>query len=102
MTVNYGKFCHAYLNKFVVQYNNTYQHSISRNPISTDYFELTEETETNVKAFTLKVNDGVKITKCKNIFEKAYTESWSRKTFIMSFVLKSNALTYKIKDLNFL
>ena len=48
MTVNYGKFCHAYLNKFVVQYNNTYQHSISRNPISTDYFELTEETETGI------------------------------------------------------
>ena len=102
MTVNYGKFCHAYLNKFVVQYNNTYQHSISRNPISADYFQLTEEIEINVKASTLKVNDGVKTTKCKSIFEKAYTESWSRKTFIMGFVSKSNALSYKIKDLNLL
>ena len=102
MAVNHGKFCHAYLNKFVVQYNNTYQHSISRNPISADYFQLTEEIEINVKASTLKVNDGFKTTKCKSIFEKAYTESWSRKTFIMGFVLKSNALSYKIKDLNLL
>ena len=77
-TANHGRPCHAYLNKLVVQYNNTYQHSISRKRISADYSDLTEETETNVKVSTLKVNDGVKIPNYKNIFGRAYTKSWSR------------------------
>ena len=66
------------MNKLVVQYNNTYQHSISRKRISADYSDLTEEIETNVKVSTLKVNDGVKIPNYKNIFGRAYTKSWSR------------------------
>ena len=78
MTANLGKPCHAYLNKLVVLYNNTYQHSISRKRISADYSDLTEEIETNVKVSTLKVNDGVKIPNYKNIFWTAYTQSWSR------------------------
>ena len=36
-------------------------------------------------------------TKHKNIFSKGYTENWSRKTFIIHSVLKTNPCTYKVK-----
>ena len=39
---------------------------------------LTEKTETNLKASKFKVNDRVRITKYKIIFSKGYTENWPR------------------------
>ena len=61
---------------------------------------MTEKIEINPKAPKFKVNDRVRITKYKNIFSKAYTESWSRDTLIINSVLKTNPWTYKSKDLN--
>ena len=46
------------------------------------------------------MNDRVRTIKYKNIFSKDYTENWSREIFIIDSVLKTNAWTYKIKDLN--
>ena len=46
------------------------------------------------------MNDRIRITKYKNIVSKGYTENWSREIFIIDSVLKTNAWTYKIKDLN--
>ena len=46
------------------------------------------------------MNDRVRTINYKNIFSKDYTENWSRETFIIDSVLKTNAWTYKIKDLN--
>ena len=48
----------------------------------------------NHKAPKFKVNDRIRITKYKNIFSKDYTEHWSRETFIINFVLKTNTCTY--------
>ena len=89
MTANDSKSYLSYLNKLVDQYNNTYHHCIGKKPI-----------ETNSKAPKFKVNDGVMITKCENIFSKGYTENWSREIFIIDSVLKNNPWTFKIKDLN--
>ena len=61
---------------------------------------MTEKIEINPKAPKFKVNDRVRITKYKNIFSKAYAESWSRDTLIINSVLKTNPWTYKSKDLN--
>ena len=61
---------------------------------------MTEKIETNPKAPKFKVNDGVTITKYKNIFSKGYTKNWSREIFIIHYVLKNNPWTYKIKHLN--
>ena len=47
-----------------------------------------------------KVNDRVRITKYKNIFNKGYTKNWSREIFIINCLLKTNPWTYKVKDLN--
>ena len=71
MAANYSKSYLIYLNKLVDQYNNTYHQSIN-----TDYPALTEKITINLKTLQLKVNDRVRIAKCKNIFTKGYTESW--------------------------
>ena len=90
----------SYLNKVVDQHNNTNHHSINKKPINIDYSALTEKIETNLKALEFKVNDRVRITKEKNIFRKSCTENWSRETFTIDSVLKTNPWTYKVKDLN--
>ena len=47
-----------------------------------------------------KLNDWVRILKYNNIFSNGYIENWSRETFIMDSVLKTDPWTYKIKALN--
>ena len=100
MTTNDSKSYLSYLNKLVDQYNNTYPHSINKKPINADYSALTKKIETNPKVPKFKVNDRVRITKCKNIFSKVSSENWSREIFIINSVLKTNPWTYKCKDLN--
>ena len=46
--------------------------------INADYSALTENIETHTKASKFKVNGRFRITKCKNIFSKGYTENWPR------------------------
>ena len=59
------------MHKLLDEYNNTYQHSVNKKPINTDYSALTEKIETNPKAPKFKVSG---IAKYKNIFSKSYTE----------------------------
>ena len=61
--------------------------------INANYSALTQKIETNHKALKFKVNDRVRITKYNNIYSKGYTENWSRKIFIIDFVLKTNPWT---------
>ena len=85
------------LYKLVHQYNNTYHNSINKKLINADYSVLNEKIETNFKTPKFKVNDGVRITKYKNIFSKGYIENWSREIFVTDPVLKTNPWTYKLK-----
>ena len=70
MTANDSKSYLPFLNKLVDQNNNTYHHPINKKPINADFYDLTENIEWNPKPHKLKVNDRVRITKCKNIFSK--------------------------------
>ena len=88
------------MNKLVDEYNNTYHHSIGKNPIDTDYSALTEQIDKNPKSPKFKVGYWVKITKYKNIFSKCYTKNWLKEIFVIDSVLKTYHWTYKIKDLN--
>ena len=97
MTANDNKYYLPYLNKLVDQYNNTYHHSINKKPINANYSVLTEKIGTNPKAPKFKVNDRVRITKYNNTFSKGYTESWSRKIFVIDSVLKTNPGLIKLK-----
>ena len=84
----------------VVQYNNTYHHSIFKETINAAYSALIKKIETNLKAPKFKVNYIVRITKDKNIFGKGYTETRSREIFIADSALKANPWAYEAKDLN--
>ena len=95
-----SKFYLGHLNKLVDEYNNTYHRSIGKEPIYTDYSALTEEIESSHKASQFKVGDRTRETKQKNIFSKGYTKNWSKETFVIDSVLKTNRWAYKIKDLN--
>ena len=70
MTVNDSKYYLAYSNKLVDKCSNTYDNSINKKPINSDYSTPTEKIETNLKASTFQVNDKVRITKYKNILLK--------------------------------
>ena len=56
--------------------------------------------KSNHKALKFKVSDRVRITKYKNIFNKGYTEYWSREIFISDSVWKTNLWTHKTKYLH--
>ena len=99
MTANDSK-SYLYLKKLVNENNNTYYHSINEKTINAYYSALTEDIESNPKAPKFKVNDRVGINKYKNVLSKSYTGNWSRKTFIIGSVFKTNPWNYKIKDLN--
>ena len=73
------------------QYNNNYHHSIGKKDINADCLALTEKLETNPRALKFKVNDSVRIIKCKNVFSKGYTKNWSREIFSIDSVLKTNS-----------
>ena len=83
MTANDNKSYLPYLNRLVGQYNNTYHHFINKKPINADCSAFTKKIETNPKALKFKVNDRVRITKWKNIFNKGYTKNWSREILIL-------------------
>ena len=93
MTGNDSKSYLSYLNRLVDQYNNTYHHSINKKRINAHDYPLTENIETKLEAPKFKVNDGVRITKYKNIFSKSYTENRSGEIFIIDSVLKTNHWT---------
>ena len=93
------------MEKLVDQYNNTYYHSVNKKPINADYSVLTKNIETNSKPPKFKVNDRIGITvitvqRYKNIFNKCYTENWSRELFIIDSFLKANPWTYAVKKNN--
>ena len=100
MMANGSKSYLNYLTKLVDEYNTKSNHSVGKKPANADYSAFSEEIESNPKAPKLKVGDRVRIIKYNNIFNKGYTENWSKKIFVIGSVLKTNPWTYKIKDLN--
>ena len=90
MTVNDSKSYLPYFNKLLDQHNKTYYHYINKK------ISLIKKS-INAK---FKVNDKARITRCKNIFSKCYTENWSKEIIFIDSVLKTSPWTYKIKDLN--
>jgi hypothetical protein len=105
------------LDELVNVYNNTKHSSIKMTPVEasnkenestvyenlygvSDAQESDSESKKNV-AYKPKfaVGDRVRITKKKGTFEKGYTNRWTREIFVISEVLKTNPITYKIVDL---
>ena len=90
----------------VYNYNNTYHTSIKMTPIEGSEKEnetqvyknlYAKEVKTN-KVNKFKVGDKVRISKYKSVFDKGYLPNWTGELFSVSKVLKTNPVTYKIKD----
>ena len=81
--------------------NNTVHRSMKMKPIdvsSDSYAEYNEDS--NITKPIFKVGDQVRISKCKNIFPKGYTENWSE-VFAVNKIKDTVPWTYVISDLNY-
>lgn len=85
-------------------YNNTKHRTIGVKPS-----DVTSENENQIlKRFStkarllkkpkFKLNDKVRVSKVKQIFEKGYTPNWSTEIFTIVKVSKTNPVTYHLKD----
>ena len=89
------------LDDIVNKYNNTVHKTIriKRIDVTSDsYAEYNEDF--NVTKPKFKVGDHVKISKYKNFFAKACTQSWSEDIFAVSKIKDTVPSTYVISDLN--
>lgn len=85
-------------------YNNSYHRSIKMAPSAVNddnvlqvYNNLRKNTRTSIPKY--KVDDYVRVSKLKGIFEKSYTGCWSEEIFQIKSVIKSSPVVYKIVDL---
>ena len=56
--------------------------------------------DSNEKDPKFKVGDHVRISKCKNIFAKGYSQNWSKKVFVVSEIKDTVLWSCVISDLN--
>ena len=94
------------LEDLIKEYNNSYHTTIKMKPIEVN---KKNEKDIMIDIYTgknmknekpkFKLNDYVRISKYKGIFEKGYTPNWSCEVFKISKIIYSSPITYKIKDL---
>ena len=90
------------LPKLLNEYNNSYHSTIKMTPIEGSdpnnkiiyTYDLTNDKP------KFKIGDRVRIYKYKKDYAKGYETNWTKEIFIISEILKTNPITYKIKDLN--
>ena len=97
----------------IEKYNNTYHHTIKCTPsfarAPSSYQHVYDalynrggekrKGATGKTKPTFKVRDRVRILKKKKTFEKGFTPNWTEELFIVSAVIPTKPITYKIKDL---
>ena len=103
MTANNSKSYLSYLNKLVDQYNNTYLHSVNKEPTNADYSALTEKIERNPKVPKFKVHDKVRILSRRILLLEDTLKIGQEKYLLLILkiiILKTNPWTNETKDLN--
>ncbi len=94
------------LPKLIETYNNTKHRTIKMKPKDVNTGNEKEVLKRFIddrkfaKKTKFKVNDKVRVSKIKQLFEKGYTANWSGEIFTISKVLKTNPVTYHLKDFN--
>ena len=89
------------LDDTVNKYNNTVHRTVKMKPIYVTSDSYTEDNENSNEKFPkFKVGDRVRISKCKNIFAKGYTQNWSEEVFVVSKNKDTVLWTSVIIDLN--
>lgn len=93
-----------FLKTLIDAYNKTYHRTIRMKPI-----EVTKKNEKKllktvynhpklIKKSKFKINDFVRISKNKTIFEKGYIPNWSTEIFQIQKINLTNPTTYVLKD----
>jgi len=86
------------------QYNNTKHRTIQKRPsdVNKDNAENLLKTAYNHIKIALpakfKINDSVRISKYKHVFEKGYTPNWTTEIFKIRKVQITNPITYLLED----
>ena len=89
------------LDDILNKYNNTYHSTIKIKPVdvkSSTYINFNKEN--NKKDHKFKIDDNVRISKCKIIFTKGYTPNWYKEGFVIKKVKNTVPWTYVVGDLN--
>jgi len=88
----------------IAKYNNTYHKTILMAPNDVCFLneELLLQTVYNHLKIThkpkFKVDDYVRISKYKHVFEKGYTPNWTTEIFQIKRIQNTNPITYILKD----
>lgn len=88
-------------------YNNCYHRSIKMAPNAVNddnVLEVYNNLRSNIKSYPntkpkFAIDDYVRVSKIKGVFEKGYVPSWSEEVFKIKYVIKSTPVVYKIADL---
>ena len=97
------------LQQFTTSYNSTYHSSIKMAPrdVNKDnedqvwlnlYSSLVEETMNKTLVPKFKINDQVRISREKLVFEKGYKNNWSEEIFSIIKVNNTRPITYPLQD----
>lgn len=94
------------LPNFLTEYNNTKHRTIKMKPrdvTAMNEKQLFQDVYKQFKYKSLKpskfkVNDRVRISKFKHVFEKGYTPNWTTEIFTITHVMATSPVTYKLKD----
>lgn len=95
------------LEDVIASYNETSHRTIKMKPIEVNYKNaeciLRERYKKNNTLNTMhtnkyKINDYVRISKYKSLFEKGYTPNWSTEIFKVNKILQTNPKTYLLQD----
>lgn len=105
-STNSSKYINV-LQQLIDEYNGRYHTSIKMTPYEASDPQNTEEVRENLYGHDIidttqkfKVGDRVRIYRYKKLFEKGYKPNWTKEIFVVTEVVKTNPITYKIKDLN--
>jgi len=99
------------IDSIVRQYNNTYHTTIKMKPAEVKkkhekqiLAELNRKKLRNIKTRKIKpkfkIDDIVRISKYKNIFDKSYNFNWTPELFRIISVFPTIPITYQLEDLN--
>ena len=79
---------------------NTTVHIIVQSIDVKDNTCINTDKEINDKKPKFKIDDQVRISKCKNVFAKGYTTYWSEEIFVIKETKNTVPYIYIINDLN--
>lgn len=94
------------LSKLVANYNNSYHRSIKMTPTEASLEENKGEVYRNlfrekcIRKPKYRVGDKVRISIYKTTFRRGYQATFTEEIFTISEVLRTDPITYKIKDLS--